>query len=219
MREKLGANAWPVIMPWGAEDQLHGQIDIVNQKAVRYQDNDKIGSTYELVEIPEELKEKAKQALQELIEAVADKDEEIGNMFLEEKMPTSAQLKAGIRRLTVSNQFIPVVGGSAFKNKGVSSSSTPSSIIFPGPLDIPPAVGINPTTARKKFPRRPDDNAQVLCAGVQALDRSVRRQAGLLPRLFRHAEQGHHGLQSAHQQARPHQPPRPDPGRQARRTR
>ena len=56
MRDKLGANAWPVIMPWGAEDQLHGQIDVVNQKAVRYADNDKIGSTYELVEIPEELK-------------------------------------------------------------------------------------------------------------------------------------------------------------------
>src|SRR6201992_2303343 len=51
MREKLGANAWPVLFPWGAEDQLHGQIDIVNQKAVRYADNDKIGSTYELIEI------------------------------------------------------------------------------------------------------------------------------------------------------------------------
>src|ERR1700734_46083 len=59
MLDKLGANAWPVIMPWGAEDQLHGQIDIVNQKAVRYSDNDKIGSVYELVDIPAELKEKA----------------------------------------------------------------------------------------------------------------------------------------------------------------
>src|SRR6202021_2602507 len=104
MREKLGANAWAVIMPWGAEDQLHGQIDIVNQKAVKYLDNDKIGSTYELVEIPAELKPKAEQALKDLIEAVADKDEEIGNMFLEEKTPTSTQLKAGIRRLTVTNQ-------------------------------------------------------------------------------------------------------------------
>ncbi len=219
MREKLGANAWPVIMPWGAEDQLHGQIDIVNQKAVRYQDNDKIGSVYELVEIPAELKDKAATALQELIEAVADKDEEIGTMFLEEKTPTAAQLKAGIRRLTVTNQFVPVVGGSAFKNKGVQFLIDSVIDYLPGPLDIPPAVGINPHNREEKVPTPGRRQREVLFARLQALDRSVRRQARLLPRLFRHPEQGHHGLQSPHEQARAHQPPRPDPGRQARRAR
>src|ERR1700678_2989020 len=100
MRDKLGANAWPVIMPWGAEDQLHGQIDIVNQKAVKYLDNDKIGSTYELVEIPAELKAKAEQALKNLIEAVADKDEQIGEMFLEEKTPPSNQHTPSLHHIT-----------------------------------------------------------------------------------------------------------------------
>src|SRR5271154_4169424 len=119
MRDKLGANAWPVILPWGAEDQLQGHNEIINQKAVIYRDNDVMGSTYELVEIPAELKPLAEKSLRELIEAVADKDEEIGNLFLEEKTPTAMQLKQGIRRLTVTNQFVPVVGGSALKNKGI----------------------------------------------------------------------------------------------------
>src|SRR6201999_410022 len=150
MRDKLGANAWPVIMPWGAEDQLKGQIDIVNQKAVLYSDNDKIGSTYELVEIPAELKDKAAQALKDLVEAVADKDEEVGMMFLEEKTPTAQQLKAAIRRLTVTNQFVPVVGGSAFKNKGVQFLIDAVIDYLPGPLDIPAAQGTNPNDHSQK---------------------------------------------------------------------
>src|SRR5476651_1799711 len=163
MKEKLGANAWPVIMPWGAEDQLHGQIDIVNQKAVKYLDNDKIGSTYELVEIPAELKGKAEQALKDLIEAVADKDEQIGEMFLEEKKPTATQLKAAIRRLTVTNQLVPVVGGSALKNKGIQFLIDAVIDYLPGPLDIPPAVGINPHNREEKVPTPADDSAK-FCA-------------------------------------------------------
>src|SRR5471032_1142167 len=156
MRTKLAANAWPVLIPWGAEDQLHGQIDIVNQKAVRYSDNDKIGSTYELVDIPAELKPLAEKSLKELIEAVADKDEEVGNLFLEEKKPTATQLKAGIRRLTVTNQLVPVVGGSAFKNKGVQYLIDAVIDYLPGPLDIPPAVGINPHNREEKVPTPTD---------------------------------------------------------------
>jgi elongation factor G len=160
MREKLGANAWPVLIPWGAEDQLHGQIDVVNQKAVRYADNDKIGSTYELVDIPDELKPMAEKALKELIEAVADKDEAVGEMFLNEKTPTAMELKQAIRRLTVSNQLVPVVGGSAFKNKGVQFLIDAVIDYLPGPLDIPPAVGIDPNDRSVKVPAPADDNAK-----------------------------------------------------------
>jgi elongation factor G len=160
MRDKLGANAWPIILPWGAEDQLHGQIDIINQKAVRYADNDKIGSTYELVEIPDELKALAQKSLQDLIEAVADKDEEVGNLFLEEKTPTASQLKQAIRRLTVTNQLVPVVGGSALKNKGIQFLIDAVVDYLPGPLDIPPAVGIDPNNREVKVPAPPDDNAK-----------------------------------------------------------
>ncbi len=159
MREKLGANAWPVLIPLGAEDQLKGQIDVVNQRAVVYSDNDVVGSTYQLVDIPEDLKPMAEQALKDLIEAVADKDEEIGMLFLEEKTPTSKQLKEGIRRLTIANEFIPVVGGSAFKNKGVQFLLDAVIDYLPGPLDIPPAKGMNPDT-HEPVPVPADDNAK-----------------------------------------------------------
>ena len=82
-------------------------------------------------------------------------------LFLEEKTPiTARQLKAGIRRLTVANQFIPVVGGSAFKNKGVQFLIDAVIDYLPGPLDIPPAVGINPHNLEEKVPTPPDDNAK-----------------------------------------------------------
>ncbi|MCE0484211.1 MAG: GTP-binding protein, partial [Methylacidiphilales bacterium] len=160
MREKLGANAWPVLIPLGAEDQLKGQIDVINQKAILYLDNDKVGSTYELADIPDEVKPLAEKALRDLIEAVADKDEEIGTLFLEEKAPTALQLKQAIRRLTISNQFVPVVGGSAFKNKGVQYLIDAVIDYLPGPLDIPPAVGINPHNREERVDAPADDNAK-----------------------------------------------------------
>jgi elongation factor G len=159
MRDKLGANAWPILIPLGAEDQLKGQIDVVNQKAILYSDNDQFGSTYQVTEIPAEYKDKAKQALEDLIHAVADKDEEIGNMFLEEKTPTPAQLKAGIRRLTIAREFVPVVGGSAFKNKGVQYLIDAVIDYLPSPLDREAAKGQNPDTHEPVYAPA-DDNGQ-----------------------------------------------------------
>ena len=80
-------------------------------------------------------------------------------MFLEEKTPTAVQLKQAIRRLTVTNQLVPVVGGSALKNKGIQYLIDAVIDYLPGPLDIPPAVGINPHNREEKVPAPPDDNA------------------------------------------------------------
>jgi elongation factor G len=116
MRKKLAANAWPVLIPIGKEDYLKGQIDVVNQKAVIYSDNDQFGSTYTVEEIPEELKDLAVKARADLVEQIANLDDEIGALFLEEAPVSNKQLKEGIRRQTIANKFCPVVGGSAFKN-------------------------------------------------------------------------------------------------------
>ncbi len=144
MRTKLGANAWPVLIPWGAEDNLKGQLDILNQKAVLYSDDNAMGSVYTVVEIPDELKASAEKAYQDLIEQMCDLDEEIGNLFLEEKPISKEQLKAAIRRQTIANKFVPVAGGSAFKNKGVQFLVDAVVDYLPGPLDILPAKGQNP---------------------------------------------------------------------------
>src|ERR1700736_3525593 len=119
IRTKLGANAWPVLIPLGKEDHIRGQLDVINKKAVIYSDSDAFGSTYEVTDIPEEHKKAIDQAYSDLVEQVANLDDEVGTLFLEEKPVTPKELKAGIRRLTIANLFIPVAGGSAFKNKGV----------------------------------------------------------------------------------------------------
>ncbi len=144
MRAKLGANAWPVLIPWGAEDHLKGQLDVLNQKAVLYSDDNAMGSVYTVVEIPDELKPSAEKAYQDLIEQMCDLDEEIGMLFLEEKPISKEQLKAAIRRQTIANKFVPVAGGSAFKNKGVQFLVDAVVDYLPGPLDILPAKGQNP---------------------------------------------------------------------------
>ena len=157
MRTKLGANAVPILLPLGKEDKLQGQIDLINQKAFLYSDSKNLGSTYEIAEIPAEFKEEAKKGLERLVEAVADVDEEVGNLFLEEKRPTAKQLKEAIRRVVIANKLVPVVGGSAFKNKGVQALVDAVVEYLPSPIDIPPAVGHSTENPEERIPVKVDD--------------------------------------------------------------
>ena len=159
MRQKLGANVWPILIPLGKEDHLKGQIDVLNQKAVIYSDNDQLGSTYEVVDIPVDQKPLAEKAYQDLVEQMCDLDEEVGMLFLEEKPITKQELKAAIRRQTIANRFVPVAGGSAFKNKGVQYLLDAIVDYLPSPLDIPPAKGQNPETG-EPMAALSDDNAR-----------------------------------------------------------
>ncbi|HEY5770078.1 MAG TPA: elongation factor G [Terrimicrobium sp.] len=159
MRQKLGANAWPVLIPLGREDYLKGQIDVLNQKAVIFSDDDQFGSTYEIVEIPAEHKPMAEKAYQDLVEQMCDLDEEVGMLFLEERPITKQDLKAAIRRQTIANRFVPVAGGSAFKNKGVQYLVDAVVDYLPSPLDIPPAKGQNPDSNEPMLAPA-DDNAK-----------------------------------------------------------
>ena len=148
MRNKLKAYAFPIFLPIGAEDQFAGVVDLVNQKAIVWGPGDVTteGLKYEITDIPDALKEKAKAALAELIDAVSNKDEIIADLVLEEKPIEPAVLKAAIRRLTCKLEFVPVLCGSAFKKKGVQVLVDAVVDYLPGPLDIPPAHGIDPVT-------------------------------------------------------------------------
>ena len=159
MRQKLNANAWPVLIPIGAEDHLKGQIDVVNKKAIIYSDDDTIGSTYSVEELTEEQKVQAEKAYADLVEQISNLDEEIATAFLEEKPISPQMLKAGIRRQTIDNKFVPVVGGSAFKNKGVQYLMDAVVDYLPSPIDIAPAIGINPDNDGK-VEVVADDNAK-----------------------------------------------------------
>src|SRR5688572_7238786 len=149
MRKKLGAYAYPVVIPIGKEDQLKGVIDVVSQKAIVYDDADNVGLKYTVGEIPAALQEKAKDALTELIDAVSNKDDEIAELVLEEKPIAPDVLKRAIRRLTCKIEFVPVLCGSAFKKKGVQPLVDAVVDYLPSPLDVPPAEGHIPGTEDK----------------------------------------------------------------------
>ncbi len=143
MRNKLKAYAFPIFLNIGAEDKFAGLIDVVNQKCFWFGEGDVTneGLNYEVREIPAEHKERAKKALDELIEAVSNKDDAIAELVLEEKPISPAVLKAAIRRLTCKIELVPVLCGSAFKKKGVQVLVDAVVDYLPSPLDVPGAEG------------------------------------------------------------------------------
>src|ERR1700733_9393817 len=157
MRTKLRAYAFPIFLPIGAgpneaegravTDGFEGVIDVVNQKAIYWGPTEaNEGLNYEVKEIPDALKEKAKSALRELIDAVSNKDDSIAELVLEDKPIEPAVLKAAIRRLTCKIELVPVLCGSAFKKKGVQVLVDAVVDYLPSPLDVPSAEGLEPGT-------------------------------------------------------------------------
>jgi elongation factor G len=146
MRRRLDPNVWPVQLPIGKEEDFRGVVDIINQKAIIYDPSDDLGMTFTITEIPDELKDAAEMALHELIDAVANKDDEVAEYVIEDKPVPPMVLKAAIRRLTCKLEFVPVLCGSAFKKRAVHPLIDAVIDYLPSPLDIPPATGQNPNT-------------------------------------------------------------------------
>jgi elongation factor G len=143
MRKKLGANAWPVLLPLGKEDQLKGQLDVINKKAIIYSDSDQLGSTYEVTDVPKEYVDLVDKAYSELVDQISNLDVDVAHVVLEEKPVTPELLKAAIRRQTIANKFVPVIGGSALKNIGVQFLVEAVVAYLPSPLDFQPAKGMD----------------------------------------------------------------------------
>ncbi|WAC21921.1 elongation factor G [Luteolibacter sp. SL250] len=158
VREKLGANAVRILIPIGSEENLKGQIDVVNQKAVYFSDDDKFGSTYTVKDLEGDQIGLCKEAYDELLNAVADVDDSIGEKFLSEEAISLEDLKNGIRRATIANKLVPVAGGSAFKNKGVQYLLDAVVDYLPSPLDIPAAIGMDPDNEEHKIEVITSDN-------------------------------------------------------------
>jgi len=139
MREKLGANAVPIQLPLGSEADHAGVIDVVRLKAIRYVDG--LGADYEEIDIPEEHRRAALEARDELVVKVAEIDEHLMEKYIEGQKITPEEIKAGIRQGVVTNKLVPVLCGSAFKNKGVQPLMDAIVDYLPSPLDVPPVVG------------------------------------------------------------------------------
>ena len=157
MRKRLGANPVPLQLPIGSGELFNGIIDLVEMKAVLYNEST-LGKLYEEAEIPKGLVEQSEEYRNNILEAVADYDEELMVKYLEGEEITVPELKSAIRKATIDGKITPVFCGSAFKNKGVQRLMDGIIDYLPSPLDKGAVVGINPKTG-EEVKREPKDDA------------------------------------------------------------
>ena len=143
MRDKLGANAHPLFLTIGAEENFRGLIDLVKMVAYIYDDSDESGVRFDTVEIPEDQQDQANQYRESLIEALSDFDDDLANKYLEGEEISEDELRKAIRTATLTIKFVGVIPGSAFKNKGVQMLMDAVVNYLPSPLDLPPMKGEN----------------------------------------------------------------------------
>ncbi len=152
--DRLGANPVKMQLPIGSEDLFVGVVDLMTMQAVTWED--KLGAKREYGEIPADLKDAAEEARMELVEKIAETDDELMEMYLEGEEPTQEQLMAALRRATIANEINPVFCGTALKNKGVQPVLDAVIDLLPSPLDVPAVKGTVPRSD-EEVTRKPSD--------------------------------------------------------------
>ena len=147
IRERLNANAVTIHIPIGSEADFRGLVDLIEMKAIVWVDDEKMGTNYKYIDIPEDLVETANEYRAKLIESVAELDDTLLERFFEDPDSiTVDEIKSVIRRATIQQMIVPVLCGSAFKNKGVQRLLDAVAAFLPSPVDVPAIVGTNPAT-------------------------------------------------------------------------
>ncbi len=154
--DRLGANPVPIQIPIGRETEYRGSVDLVSMKGYFY-DDETLGAKYKIDEIPANLLEQAKEYREKMLEAVAEFDDQVMEKYLNGHPLTEEEVRRAIRAATISMKVIPVVCGSAFKNKGVQQLLDAVVDYLPSPLDVPPVKGIDPNTGKEVL-RKPSDS-------------------------------------------------------------
>ncbi|MGE4618147.1 MAG: elongation factor G, partial [Gammaproteobacteria bacterium] len=156
IKTRLGANAVPIQFPIGAEDSFEGVIDLIKMKALHWGDED-LGTRFEEREIADEFMEQCVRLREQMIEAAAESNEELTEKYLNENSLSNEEIKAGLRRRTLNNEIVPVLCGSAFKNKGVQALLDAVIELMPAPIDVKGITGVldDGTTQAE---RRPSDD-------------------------------------------------------------
>jgi len=142
--DRLGARPVPIQIPIGIEDRFEGVVDLIEMKAILYRDD--LGSKIDIVDIPEAMQAEAAKHREHLIEAVAEVDDTLTHKYLEGEELTVAEIRHGLRLGTLQSKFVPVLTGSALKNKGVQPMLDAVTEFLPSPLDVPPTIGLRPGT-------------------------------------------------------------------------
>src|SRR5215469_4838768 len=154
---RLKCKPVPIQLPVGAEDQFKGIVDLVEMKAVLWRD-ETLGAKFDVVDIPEDLAEKAQSYREQMIEAVSEFDDVLFEKFINGESLTTEEIKAGIRKATIGLKIFPVICGSAFKNKGVQTMLDAVVDYLPSPLDIPPVQGTEVDNPEVKLTREASDS-------------------------------------------------------------
>jgi len=154
MVDRLGANPVALQIPIGREAEFRGIVDLIEMKALLYQDE--LGTEFEVVEIPDDIRERADEYRLKLVESIADHDDHLMEAYLEGEEITPAHLREVIRQATLDITITPVLCGSAFKNKGVQPLMDAIVDFLPSPQDVPPVVGIKPNGDEAKRPTEDD---------------------------------------------------------------
>jgi len=155
MVDRLAANPLVLQLPWGTESDFHGVIDLVNMNAHFWEGD--MGEEWKDTDIPEEYRERAEAARHELFEKLAEHDEQLMEKFVHEGEPTVEELHKAIRAMTLDGSGVPVLCGSAFKNKGVQLVLDAIVAYLPSPLEVPPVEGHRPLREDDHIMREPDD--------------------------------------------------------------
>ncbi|MBP3335049.1 MAG: elongation factor G [Ruminiclostridium sp.] len=155
MKDRLKCNAVPIQLPIGSEDTFRGIVDLIEMNADIYYDD--LGKDMRVEEIPDDMKEKAQEYHDALIEAVAEQDEELMNKYLEGEEITVEEIKAVLRKATIDNEIVPVTCGTSYKNKGVQKLLDAIVDYMPSPLDVPSIKGVNPETGEEVERHAGDD--------------------------------------------------------------
>jgi elongation factor G len=155
IKNRLNSNPVFIQIPWVEDDEFKGIIDLLEMKLVIW-DEDSLGTQYKSIEIPDEMKDQATQGREKLVESLADLDEEVMEKYLNGHPITEEQIKGALRKATIEIKVIPVLCGSAFKNKGVQPLLDAVVDYLPSPIDLPPVKGINPRNNQEEF-RRPEE--------------------------------------------------------------
>jgi elongation factor G len=142
--DRLGARPVPIQIPIGSEDAFEGVVDLIEMKAILYRDD--LGSQIDVVEIPEALRAEAAKHREQMISAAAEVDDTLTHKYLEGEALTPDEIRHGLRLGTLQSKFVPVLTGSALKNKGVQPMLDAVTYYLPSPLDVPPTIGLRPGT-------------------------------------------------------------------------
>jgi len=158
LRERLGANAVPMQMTIGSEDEFRGVVDLVKMKAIIWNEEDQ-GMTFTYEDVPSDLQDLCEEMREYMVEAAAEANEELMDKYLEEGELSEEEIKAGIRARTLANEIIPVFGGSAFKNKGVQAVLDAVIEYMPSPREVKAIEGVLDDAAETVATREADDDA------------------------------------------------------------